>query len=167
MKLNDNIKNKINFYYGNPKEYNFLSGLLNNKNELKAFLKPQLPSKIDRKQRRDRVLMMRIVYSLQKLAKKNDIMSIGKSDIQLTKGAFQIGNTLFNWSAEVVLAVLVSILVSVVVMLYFNLLFGIILLPILSFGVFKIVKQYVIEDFDKKVLELGSEMLKQDKNRYL
>ena len=101
------------------------------------------------------------------MAKKNDIMSIGKSEVQMTKGAFQNGNTLFNWSGEVVLGVLISILVSVLVMLNFNLYFGIVLLPVLSFGVFKIVKQYVIEGFDKKVLMLGSEMLKQDKNRYL
>jgi hypothetical protein len=167
MKLNDDIRNKINFYYSNPEEYDFLSGLLNNPDQLQAFLRPKIPNQLDRKQKKDRMLMMKIVYSLQKLTKKKEIMGAGLSEEVMTPKAFRIGSRLFNLCSEIVLGVLVSFLISIVVMIYFNIYFGLILVPVLGYGTFYFLKQYVVENMDKKVLELGNEQLKQDKNRYL
>jgi len=42
-----------------------------------------------------------------------------------------------------------------------------ILIPVLGYGTFYFLKQYVVENMDKKVLQLGNEQLKHDKNRYL
>lgn len=167
MKLNDDIRNKINFYYGNPKEYDFLSGLLNDSEQLKDFLKPKIPNQINRTQKKDRMLMMKIVYSLQKLTKKKEIMGAGKSEEVVTPRAFRNGSRLFNLCSEVVLSVLLSFLVSVIVMIYFNLYFGLILIPVLGYGMFYFTKQYVVQNMDARVLELGNEQLKHDKNRYL
>ena len=167
MKLNDDIRNKINFYYSNPEEYDFLSGLLNDPEQLHDFLRPKMPNHIDRTQKKDRMLMMKIVYSLQKLTKRSEIMSAGKSEEVMTPKASRIGSRMFHFSSEVILGVLVSFFISVVVMVYFNIYFGLILVPVLGYGAFYFIKQYVIENMDKKVLELGNEQLKNDKNRYL
>lgn len=167
MKLSDDIRNKINFYYSNPEEYSFLSNLLNDQEQLDAFLKPKMPNQIDRKQKKDRILMMKIVYSLQKLSKHEDIMGPGNKKEAMTSRAFRNGSRLFNLSSEVVLGVLVSFLISVLVIIYFNIYFGLILIPVLGYGTFYFIKQYVVNFMDKKVLELGNEQLKHDKNRYL
>lgn len=167
MKLNDDIRNKINFYFGNPEEYDFLSGLLHDPEQLKDFLRPKAPNQIDRAQRKDRMLMMKIVYSLQKLTKKKEIMGAGKSEEVMTPRAFRNGSRLFNLSSEVVLGVLFSFLISIIVMIYFNIYFGLILIPVLGYGAFYFIKQYVVQSMDAKVLELGNEQLKHDKNRYL
>ena len=167
MKLNDNIRHKINFYYKNTEEYDFLSKLLLNKEELNDFLRPKKPTPLTRKERKDRVLMMKIVYSLQKLAKKNEIMEIGKSEIPMNQRAFRNGSQLFNFSAEVILAVLVAFLIGAVVAIYFNLTVGLILVPVLGLSAFSFVKNYIIDQLDKKVLSFGSELIKNDKNRYL
>lgn len=167
MNLNDDIKNKINFYYNNPEEYDFVSTILMNREEIKGFLYPTLPNQIDRKQRKDRVLMMKIVYSLQKLAKKNELMAIGKSELTMPQRMFHNGARLFHLSSEVILAVLVSFLIGAIFMIYVNIYFGIVLLPVLGYSAFYFTKNYVIEQMDKKVLSFGSELVKQDKNRYL
>ena len=96
----------------------------------------ELKKSLDRKQKKDRMLMMKIVYSLQKLTKKKEIMGAGLSEEVMTPKAFRIGSRLFNLCSEIVLGVLVSFLISIVVMIYFNIYFGLILVPVLGYGTF-------------------------------
>jgi hypothetical protein len=167
MKRIDDIQSKLNFYYSNPEEYNFLVGLLNDKTQLNDFLRPSMPSTLNRAQKKDRLLMMKIVYSLVKLTKQKEIMDISNSEELIGPRALKNGLRLFGFSAEVILAVLVAFLISVVVMIYMNIYFGLFLLPVLVYGAFVYSKQYVVDMMDKKVLELGNDLIKHDKNRYL
>lgn len=167
MKKNDDIRNKLNFYYSNPEEYNFLLGLLNDRSQMNDFLRPSLPETLTRTQRKDRIVMMKIVYSLAKLTKNGEMMDIGNAKELTGPRALKNGERLFMISAEVIFAVLVGILISVVAMIYMNLYLGLVLLPILASIAFYFVKDYVEKQMDTKVLELGNDLIKNDKNRYL
>ena len=167
MKKIDDIRNKIDFYYRNPEEYKFLVGLLNDRSQLNDFLKPSLPHTLSRTEKKDRAVMMRIIYILAKLTKNEEIMDIGNAKELIGPSALKNGERLFYFCPEVILGVLVALFIGIIVAIYMNIYIGIVLTPIFCSAAFHFVKQNIENSMSDKVLTLGNEMIKNDKNRYL